>query len=276
MRIGIVGMGNMGILHAGIVNSMPDAQVVAICEKDSPLARLATDFLPKAEVLHSSLQRILAERGEFLWSLYAKNFSYGGTAGPYLDIGTGSSVNASVFKAKAGISEVVGVDIATSNKNDESVAILKADASHLPFRDSVFGFITMFSLIEHVSRQVECLREALRVMRKDGKFFMQMPNRYFPIELHSGLLFYFYLPKKLRNFLAEWFGRGWMAERDTPSIRKVKRLLKDVNHDIKVRSFGFSYPANFLPEGILRLFYSVCVSLGLMRVFPVGYVLLIC
>ena len=58
-NIGIVGLGKMGILHAGIVNSMPDAQVKAICEKDSLLARLARNFLPKTITLYDDHLKML-------------------------------------------------------------------------------------------------------------------------------------------------------------------------------------------------------------------------
>ena len=58
-NIGIVGLGKMGILHAGIVNSMPDAQVKAICEKDSLLARLAKSFLPKTITLYDDHLKML-------------------------------------------------------------------------------------------------------------------------------------------------------------------------------------------------------------------------
>jgi len=58
-KIGIVGLGKMGILHAGIVNSMPDAHVEAICEKDSLLARLARNFLPKAITVYDDHLKML-------------------------------------------------------------------------------------------------------------------------------------------------------------------------------------------------------------------------
>jgi len=58
-HVGVVGLGKMGILHAGIVNSMPDAQVVAICEKDNLLARLARGLLPKTITLYDNHLKML-------------------------------------------------------------------------------------------------------------------------------------------------------------------------------------------------------------------------
>jgi len=46
-RVGIVGLGKMGILHGGIVNKLPDANVTAVCEKERLVAGIAKKLLPK-------------------------------------------------------------------------------------------------------------------------------------------------------------------------------------------------------------------------------------
>jgi len=43
----VIGLGKMGILHSGIVNSLPDARIRAICEKETLLIRAARALLPK-------------------------------------------------------------------------------------------------------------------------------------------------------------------------------------------------------------------------------------
>ncbi len=44
--IGVVGLGKMGILHAGILNALPDTKVVAITEKEGMIRRAAKKLLP--------------------------------------------------------------------------------------------------------------------------------------------------------------------------------------------------------------------------------------
>jgi predicted dehydrogenase len=44
--IGIVGLGKMGILHAGILNALPNCKLVAICEKETMISKLAKKILP--------------------------------------------------------------------------------------------------------------------------------------------------------------------------------------------------------------------------------------
>ena len=46
-KVGIIGLGKMGILHAGIVNALPDARVAAVCEKERLLVRSAKTLLPE-------------------------------------------------------------------------------------------------------------------------------------------------------------------------------------------------------------------------------------
>ncbi|MGA2626673.1 MAG: Gfo/Idh/MocA family oxidoreductase [Candidatus Bathyarchaeia archaeon] len=46
-RVGIVGLGKMGILHAGIVNQLPDSRIQAVCEKEKLVSGIAKKLLPK-------------------------------------------------------------------------------------------------------------------------------------------------------------------------------------------------------------------------------------
>jgi predicted dehydrogenase len=46
-NVGIIGLGKMGILHAGIVNQLPNSRVQAICEKEKIVAGIAKKLLPK-------------------------------------------------------------------------------------------------------------------------------------------------------------------------------------------------------------------------------------
>ena len=46
-RVGIVGLGKMGILHAGIVNQLPNARIQAVCEREKLVSGIARKLLPK-------------------------------------------------------------------------------------------------------------------------------------------------------------------------------------------------------------------------------------
>lgn len=55
----MVGLGKMGILHAGILNSLPDARVKAICERESLLARAAKALLPKTIAFYKDHMKMM-------------------------------------------------------------------------------------------------------------------------------------------------------------------------------------------------------------------------
>jgi predicted dehydrogenase len=57
----MVGLGKMGILHAGIVNSISGTSVTAICEKESLLTAAAKALLPKRIAVYKDHQKMMKE-----------------------------------------------------------------------------------------------------------------------------------------------------------------------------------------------------------------------
>ncbi len=51
IRIGIVGLGKMGLLHASLLSALDGARVVAVCEQRAALRRFARKMLPGVRVL---------------------------------------------------------------------------------------------------------------------------------------------------------------------------------------------------------------------------------
>lgn len=62
MNISIVGLGKMGLLHAGIINSLSDANVTSVCEKDRLLARLAKSVLPREVTVYREVDKMVLEK----------------------------------------------------------------------------------------------------------------------------------------------------------------------------------------------------------------------
>ena len=71
------------------------------------------------------------------------------------------------------------------------------DGRSLPFRDGAFDVVFSNSVIEHVGDSESQARFAREAMRAGRRFWVQTPNRWFPVEQH--LL----LP------LGHWLPRGW-------------------------------------------------------------------
>ena len=51
LRVAVVGLGKMGLLHAGILSFLPNAEVVAFCEKKAMIRRFLKKMLNKAKVV---------------------------------------------------------------------------------------------------------------------------------------------------------------------------------------------------------------------------------
>jgi threonine dehydrogenase-like Zn-dependent dehydrogenase len=50
LKVGVVGLGKMGLLHASILSIMPAVQVVALCDKSWIMRKLAKNTLKKTLV----------------------------------------------------------------------------------------------------------------------------------------------------------------------------------------------------------------------------------
>lgn len=64
----------------------------------------------------------------------------------------------------------VGVDV------KKGTCDVQASAEQLPFRDGVFSFVHMRSLLEHLSRPIRALREAIRVATSKATFYISFPK----------------------------------------------------------------------------------------------------
>jgi Methyltransferase domain len=79
-------------------------------------------------------------------------------------------------------------------------AFIQADARALPFDDASFDVAYSNSLIEHLE-PADRPRFAAEVTRVAKRYFVQTPNRWFPVEPHVLLPLYQFLPRGARERL---------------------------------------------------------------------------
>ena len=77
------------------------------------------------------------------------------------------------------------------------------------FEDEEFDVVFSNSVIEHVGDYDDQRRMATEVRRVGKRYFIQTPNRYFPIEPHFLFPFFQFLPLKIRVGLVSHFNLGW-------------------------------------------------------------------
>lgn len=89
---------------------------------------------------------------------------------------------------------------------------LAGDARDLrQFRDRAFDVVYSNSVIEHVGSFDDQSRMAREIMRVGTRYFVQTPNRYFPIEPHFLFPGFQFLPTAVQARLHYTFKLGWNA-----------------------------------------------------------------
>lgn len=109
----------------------------------------------------------------------------------------------------------------------DSGADVVADACLCPFRDRSFDVVFSNSLIEHLGtreRQEEFAREVQRLGRRG--YFVQTPNRWFPIEPHYLAPLVQFVPRCARPFVIRWLTPwGWL---EGPSPSECRRRVEEI------------------------------------------------
>ncbi len=123
---------------------------------------------------------------------------------------------------------VTGVDIVERpGFEEENRDFILADARSLPFEDGQFDIAYSNSVIEHIDPD-GWANYAAEVRRVAGRYFVQTPNRYFPLEPHVLLPLFQFLPHWLKVRL--WrFGasRGEFEDINLLSRKQLLRLFPD-------------------------------------------------
>lgn len=113
--------------------------------------------------------------------------------------------------------------------------VVQGDARALPFESESFDFVHSHAVIEHVGsrpRQTMFIREALRVARKG--VLITTPNRWHPVETHTGIPLLHYFPKKVHHRIYHALGKAMYANESTLNLlssRNLSTLLAGFNTD---------------------------------------------
>jgi hypothetical protein len=130
------------------------------------------------------------------------------------------------------------------------LVLVQGDGRALPFADESFDFVYSHAVIEHVgsqAQQVRFLAEALRVARHG--ILITTPNRWHPVETHTGLPLLHFLPAPLYRAVYKLLGKGMYASEGTldlmgaPTLRALARKVNPKDASVRlhrVRWLGFA------------------------------------
>jgi hypothetical protein len=136
------------------------------------------------------------------------------------------------FWDQMGISQSSKLEITLLNIQDLKVhkkyfSFIKGDAAKLDKFVNLKKFDIIFSnsLIEHLQPR-EQLEFANKVKKSGTRYFIQTPNKYFPIEPHLMFPLFQFLPKSLRIFLISHFSLGFFNKQNK---QKSRQIVESIN-----------------------------------------------
>lgn len=190
----------------------------------------------------------------------------------YLDIAAGDLVNTEIFGKyfKNTFAMDVHIEdkhILRAKKTLPNINISFGDAHNLDFQDNTFDVVTMISVIEHVKYPEQSLKEAIRVLKPGGELVLQIPNKWFPIEPHTGIPLVWYYPKSIRDWGLRKLGYSYYIEYcpGFPTRGAVKKYIN--NTAILKDSKIVIIPFDIVPQSI-RPLYKLAVITRVAKIIP--------
>jgi SAM-dependent methyltransferase len=106
-------------------------------------------------------------------------------------------------------------------------AMVGSACSMSEFKDKQFDIVFSNSVIEHVGGDSEVRSMANEIRRVGKSYYVQTPNRYFPVEPHFVFPMFQFLPIRLRAALVHNFPLGWFPR--IPDRKEAEAVVRSVN-----------------------------------------------
>jgi hypothetical protein len=98
------------------------------------------------------------------------------------------------------------------------LTFVQTSGTSLPFSDGAFTFAYSSAVLEHVgdfAAQQAFVREIMRVA---DAFFIAVPNRWFPLELHTFIPVIHWLPKRWHRAILKRLGKSFWAQEENLNL----------------------------------------------------------
>lgn len=138
-----------------------------------------------------------------------------------LDVGGSDAVWRTLgLIGKPGVSITV-LNIAATPGSYENVTTVVGDARDMPeIDDGAFDVVYSNSVIEHVGCARDMLSMGREIRRVGLRYFVQTPDRAFPIEPHFVFPLFQFLPTGIQVGLVQRFDLGWMGRHPDPDAAR--------------------------------------------------------
>ncbi len=95
----------------------------------------------------------------------------------------------------------------TETVGQATIEVVVGDATEPPVDPADYDLVFSNSVVEHVGGP-DAIAAFADVTRLGRQYFLQTPNRFFPIEPHFVLPLHFVLPRKVKAAIVMWWDRG--------------------------------------------------------------------
>lgn len=150
---------------------------------------------------------------------------------------------------------IVNISLPSLPGNNDRTAWIIADGRHLPFGDGTFEIVYSNSVIEHLG-DLENQRAFANEIRRVGKcYYVQTPNRWFPVEPHLITPFIHFFPRSVQRRLLRNFTVWGLVTR--PTDQQCDQFLREVRLLDKAELRELFPDAEILYERVLGLVKSL-------------------
>ncbi|MEM4271127.1 MAG: protein kinase, partial [Candidatus Pacearchaeota archaeon] len=181
-----------------------------------------------------------------------------------LDVGVSAQDNPSsnffeqLYPFKENLTAVGLGDFFELEKIYYGIKYIKADGRNLPFKENEFDWVFSHAVVEHVGvkeNQLLFLKELYRVSKVG--IFITTPNRLHPLEFHTGLLFFHYLPKYIHLKIYGLLGFKFYSTEENLNLlfySQLKKLAESIAPTSKINII--QVPWLFFPANNILIIYK--------------------
>lgn len=115
--------------------------------------------------------------------------------------------------------------------------LIVGDCRKMIFKNNSYDVVHSNATIEHVGNrknQIKFISECYRVSKKF--VFIQTPNRFFPVEMHTFIPFIHFLPKKIFRYIIRFFGHKYLSLEKNLNLL-TERDLRDYCYKLDIKNF---------------------------------------
>lgn len=121
---------------------------------------------------------------------------------------------------------VIGMEDAHClEKHYPGLTFIKINGPKYPFPDKSFDLVVSFATIEHVGGRIQQQNFVNELCRVGRVCCITTPNRWYPIEFHTLLPFFHWLPARKFRSICRLLGRNFYAKEENLNLLSMNNML---------------------------------------------------